>query len=86
MENAVAKNKSNYSAVQHQKPCLQRGLQNNRAKKQTQGDSRCVFGDRTERHTNSNFLFSYTAIFTLIINHLTIERVGFFFYVKHHKM
>lgn len=51
----------------------------NRAKKQTQGDSRCVFGDRTERHTNSNFLFSYIAIFTLIINHLTIEKVGFFY-------
>lgn len=50
------KNKSNYSAVWHQKLCLQRGLQTNMVEKQTE-DSRCAFGDMTERHTNSNFLF-----------------------------
>ncbi len=49
----------------------------NRAKKQTQEDSSCMFGDRTERHTNSYVLFLYKVIwvFTIIINYLTIAEV-----------
>lgn len=51
-----------------------------RAKKQTQEASSCVFGDRTERLTNSHFLFSYAAKFKLIINNLTYEGVKTVFY------
>lgn len=63
------KNKSNYPAIQHQKLPVEMAPKR-RAKKQTQEDSSWVFGDRTERLTNSHFLFSYAAKFKLIINNL----------------
>lgn len=49
------KNKSNYSAIQHQTPCLQRGLHRNKQ------------DDAPRLETNPRFLFSYTLRFTLII-------------------
>lgn len=45
-----------------------------------QDDSSCVFEDKTKRHTNINFLFFQTGIFTLIINHLTNGEVITSFY------
>lgn len=58
-----------------------------RAKKQTQEDSGCVFGDGTERHTNSHFVLSYSVKFKLIISNLILEGVRSIFLnpKKHYK-
>lgn len=67
-------NKSNYSAIQHQKPCLQRGLQRTGPRnKHRRTRAACLeIGQRGGTLTAISCF--YTVIFTLIINHLTIER------------